>query len=55
MTTDKAILDAILRNDLQGFIEKTFHTVVPGQTYLPNWHIDVLAYHLMLCARGDIK
>ncbi len=34
MTTDKAILDAILRNDLQGFIEKTFNTVVPGQTYL---------------------
>jgi predicted phage terminase large subunit-like protein len=55
MTTNKSDLDAILRNDLQGFIEKTFHTVVPGQTYLPNWHIDVVAYHLMLCARGGIK
>ena len=28
------VLGHILRNDLQGFIEKTFNTVVPGQTYL---------------------
>ena len=43
----RRILEAVLRNDLKSFIIKTFATVDPGQPYLDNWHIDVLADALM--------
>jgi predicted phage terminase large subunit-like protein len=48
-------LKAVLRTDLASFIHRTFRELVPGESYLPNWHIDAIAEHLMQCARGDIK
>ena len=55
-SSDQArVLDAILRHDLVAFIEKCFNTVAPGQTFLPNWHIEAIAYYLEECRAGRIK
>jgi predicted phage terminase large subunit-like protein len=53
--TDDCVLDAILRHDLAGFIQKCFDTVAPGRCYLHNWHINVIAWHLERCLFGDTK
>ena len=48
-------LNALLRQDLSSFIHKAFMTVASGEEYLPNWHIEAIAYHLECCFRGDMK
>ncbi|BBK33451.1 putative phage terminase large subunit-like protein [Stella humosa] len=45
--------DLILRQDLTAFIHRTFRTVSPG-TYLPNWHVEVLAWHLREVMAGRL-
>ncbi len=55
MTKDKSDFDVILRKNLQGFTGKTIYIVVPSQISMPNWLIDVLAHHPLLCERGGIK
>ncbi len=52
---EQQILSAVLRNDLSGFIAKGFQVVSPGEPFIPNWHIDVLADYLMRVHRGEIK
>lgn len=52
---DVALFDAGLRQDLHAFIRKTFNTVDSGQTFLPNWHIKVIAFFLELAYRREIK
>ena len=47
--------DALLRQDLVSFIQKTFATVVPGTRYLHNWHIEAIAWHLQQVYSGQIK
>ena len=46
---------AILRSHFPSFIQKCFHTLAPEAQYLPNWHIEALAYHLELVRRGKIR
>ena len=38
-----ACSNAVLRHDLAAFVEKTFHTVSPGQYPTSNWHIQAIA------------
>jgi predicted phage terminase large subunit-like protein len=52
---DTHLLNAILRQDLYAFIEKTFNRLNAGQIFFPNWHLEVLADYLEMCMRGDIK
>ncbi|MEE9301103.1 MAG: terminase, partial [Alphaproteobacteria bacterium] len=47
--------EAVLRQDLSCFAQKVFNTVAPVHRYLHNWHIDAIAWHLALCARGEIN
>ena len=47
--------DALLKQDFSSFIGKTLSTVDPGATYLPNWHIDLIAEYLEAARRGDIS
>ena len=47
------VLAALLRSDLRSFIRKSFHTVLPGTPYLPNWHIDAIAHQLMRVHNGE--
>ena len=55
MNENVALLHALLRSDFSSFIEKTFHTVTPGEVYHRNWHIDAIAHHLELCRQRKIK
>jgi predicted phage terminase large subunit-like protein len=52
---DRALLYALLRNDFTAFIQRCFQTVVPGQSFLGNWHIEAIAYHLERVRRGEIR
>ena len=52
---ERAYLDAMLRRSLSAFVMRSFKEVVPGQTYMHNWHIDAMAWHLEQCAKGSIK
>ena len=49
------ISETVLHQHLSSFIQKTFETVVAGRRYLHNWHINAIAWHLTLCARGEIN
>jgi predicted phage terminase large subunit-like protein len=53
--TDAAVLAALLRTDLRFFVRKCFHTIVPGECYFPNWHIDAIVYQLMRVRAEDIS
>lgn len=48
-------INAVLRTDFQAFAQKSFSTLVPGTAFLPNWHIDALAFHLDYVQNGSIK
>ena len=52
-TIDIEVYKALLRTDLVMFIEKVFHTVNPGATYKPNWHVRAIAYEINLLLKGD--
>jgi predicted phage terminase large subunit-like protein len=45
---------ALLRWDLNAFIERSFYHLNPTATFLPNWHIEVVASALEDCRRGEI-
>lgn len=49
------VIDAALRTDFVCFLRKVFGTVSPGQPFLPNWHIDAIAYQLMRVMHGEVK
>ena len=44
-----------LREDLASFIAHSFNSLLHGEIYQHNWHIDVIAWHLEKCLRGEIK
>lgn len=37
------------------FIPRGFKIIEPRNTYIPNWHIDAMADHLMAVIKGDIQ
>ena len=45
----------ILRSDLYEFVRATFPTVAGGATFLPNWHIEAIAYALTRVMQGETK
>lgn len=47
------LLRAIIQNDLVSFIRKCFTTVDPGTLFLPNWHVEAMAYELEQILRGE--
>ncbi len=51
----KAMLNSILKHDLTHFIHRCFQTVVPGETFLMNWHMRAIAWRLEQCLSGEIK
>jgi predicted phage terminase large subunit-like protein len=48
-------IDALLRNDLSSFIERTYLHLDPQNPYQHNWHIDLLADRLAKVARGECR
>lgn len=53
--SDRRLLEAILRNYLPSLIAKAFSQLDPGTTFLPNWHIDAIAWHLEQVRLGRIR
>ncbi|MER3353393.1 MAG: hypothetical protein RLQ73_05470, partial [Hoeflea sp. D1-CHI-28] len=51
----RLVFNELLRSDFSLFIEKCFRVLNPGTAYLPNWHIDAIAWHLEQVRRGKIK
>ena len=45
-------LDAILRNNFESFLHRCVLYLNPGVTFLPNWHIQAIAYQLDRLRRG---
>jgi predicted phage terminase large subunit-like protein len=48
-------LHSVLRSHLPSFIRKVFGTVSPGETFLPNWHIEAIAYQLEQIVAGRTR
>jgi hypothetical protein len=54
-TDQQSFLKAILRQDFEAFVRKVFHTLCPGQTFIPAWFISAVAYQLERVRRGEIR
>ncbi|RXG85155.1 phage terminase large subunit [Bradyrhizobium zhanjiangense] len=55
MTThDFALFSAILRADFVSFVYRCFLHLNPGAEFLPNWHIQAIAYQLERVRRGEL-
>ena len=52
---DAVLFEAVIRQDFSSFVAKTFHTVDPGCTYAPSWHIDLISEYLRACTVGDVR
>ncbi|MEM7617640.1 MAG: phage terminase large subunit [Pseudomonadota bacterium] len=53
--TNSTIYQALYRNDLSSFINRSFYIVNPGVIYQHNWHIDVISDYLSDIYRGKLK
>jgi predicted phage terminase large subunit-like protein len=49
------LLKMKLRTDFKWFIAKCFGTLNPGTSYLENWHVEAIAWHLDQVRLGHIK
>ena len=49
------LVAAILRSDLYSFIRAIFPIVSPGSAFLPNWHIEAMAFQLTRVLQGECK
>ena len=49
------MLNAVLRRDFASFLRKTFHTLTPGQAYVPGWHIQAIAHRLQQVHDGEVR
>jgi predicted phage terminase large subunit-like protein len=54
MADQRALLRALLRQDLPSFIAKCFSTLEAGRPFHPNWHIDHIGYQLQRVADGEL-
>ena len=51
---DASVQDAILRKNFEIFLRRMRYDLNPGSPYLPNWHIQAIAYQLERIRRGEI-
>ena len=55
MNLSEQELAALMRVDLPTFTERVFNHLNPGTTYLPNWHMEIIANKLQAVLDGGIK
>jgi predicted phage terminase large subunit-like protein len=53
--SERRIYELLLRRNFDAFAEKVFHTLNPGEVFLPNWHIDLICDRLERVRRGEIR
>ena len=51
---DPRVLNALLRGDFQSFLHRCVLTLNPGARFLPNWHIEAIAYQLERVRTGEV-
>ena len=49
------VFRALLRRYLPAFVRKVFATLESGQAFVPNWHLEAIAYQLERVRRGENK
>jgi predicted phage terminase large subunit-like protein len=49
------LIDAVSRADFYSFVRRMFPIVSAGDSFLPNWHIEAIAYALTCVMCGEIK
>jgi hypothetical protein len=52
---DRKALNALLRTSFPDFVRRTFATLNPAATFLENWHVEAILYHLELVRIGKIR
>ena len=52
---NRALLEAICRQDFTSFIHRSFNALTPGQRLAMNWHIQALAFHLEQVRHGELR
>lgn len=52
---DQAAFDALVRLDFPSFLHRCVRHLNPGAEFLPNWHIDAMAYRLSQIQNGEIN
>jgi predicted phage terminase large subunit-like protein len=55
MVLDLRTFHAVLRTDFRALLNKVFNSLSPGQTYVPTWHVEAIAYQLERVRRGEIR
>jgi hypothetical protein len=55
MRADAPLLRALLRRNLNAFVEKSFSTLAPGQAFIPAWHLRAIGFQLERVRRGEIR
>jgi predicted phage terminase large subunit-like protein len=49
------VAEAILREDFYSFVQAAFPIVVPGQPFVPSWHVEAIAYALTQVLVGETR
>lgn len=52
---DQVLIEAVLRNDFMSFLRYCMTVLNPGAPFLPNWHLDAIAYQLERVRAGKIR
>lgn len=55
LSNKEKLLNTILKRDFRSFLHKSFNTISGGKTFIPNWHIEMLAEKLRAVEEGKIK
>lgn len=50
---ERQVLDALLRSHFLSFVHKVFVTAVPGERFIPNWHIDAISHAAVSLIESD--
>jgi predicted phage terminase large subunit-like protein len=51
---ERDLLNALLRSDFKSFLYRCMLTLNPGAAFIPNWHIEAIAYQLQRVRAGEI-
>jgi hypothetical protein len=49
---DRKALDALLRGNFGAFLHRCVLTLNPGSRFMPNWHIEAIAWQLIQVMQG---
>src|SRR6266436_5096623 len=51
---DRERIDLLLKYNLVAFTRRVLETLAPAEPYQHNWHIEAMAWHLQLVAKGEL-